>query len=268
MVITVNTSREYDPFRTYRPYFEYCDKCRKPNDSFSEANYPTYFHKPISRKCWKCGSELKHIFNITFDERKIIGEATDNSKSELVRMSELKNSDPSAFRKQINEWLSIPHVDNYMNNICTHIYRCDWCIEHNEPDNRRQYLFKYKFHYELSNTKSKICPCCGRTMTALGMTNPELGTISQVTNHSLSVLDELRKLKNEDTNKYYWKLGEMQAKHLHIRYPGEPIPIENLIIGIPYAIVVLIKYYFFSWPYSIMVWILLLIVMASLEGCC
>ena len=207
---------------------------------------------------------MRHVYNITYDERTIIGKATGNNVVELVRMSELKSSDPSAFCKQMDEWLAIPDVDNYMNNICTHIYRCDWCIKHSEPDNWRQCLFNYKFHYQLSNAKSKICPCCGRTMTALGMTNPELRTISQVTNHSLSALDELRELKNEDTNKYYWKLGEMQAKHLHIRYPGEPIPIENLI----YAIIFLIKYCFFSWPYSIMVWALLLIVMASLERCC
>lgn len=117
----INMSREYDPFKTYRPYFEYCDKCTEPNDSFSEVNYPTYFHRPISRKCVRCGSELKHIFNITFDERRIIGKATDNSKAELVRMSELKNLSPSAFRKQINEWLAILDVDHYMNNICTYI---------------------------------------------------------------------------------------------------------------------------------------------------
>lgn len=100
-------------------------------------------------------------------------------------------------------------------------------------------------------------------MTALDMTYPELRTISYATDHSLSALDKLRELKNEDTNKYYWKLGELQAKDLHIRYPGEPLPIENLI----YAIILLIKYCFFSWSSSIMVWILLIGLMISLGEC-
>lgn len=64
---------------------------------------------------------MKNVYNITYDERTIIGEATGNNAAELVRMSELKNSNPSVFRKQINEWLAIPDVDNYMNNICIYI---------------------------------------------------------------------------------------------------------------------------------------------------
>lgn len=258
-------ARKYDPLKTYRPHVEYCPQCVAAAKELSKYDFPIFFFEPTTRKCWNnCGNNIRCL-NITSDERDIIMHATDWSVKELERMATLKETNPRAFRKQLKEWSLIPNVDSCLNSK-PRVKRCDWCIEHNivDPKNKHYCYFSNYYNYSLGNTKK--CTTCGKELSILNTTYDELFVWHHLLEDDVSLLNAMLKLRDEDINKYYWEIGTMEAKRRGIRYPGEPIPIENIIVAIPYGIIALIKALFFTWPHSIWAWLIVLGILIAWGG--
>lgn len=257
-------AREYDPFKTYRPHLEYCPKCIATAEHLNHVNFPIYFFEPTTRKCWNnCGTDVRCL-NINGNEREIIMRATDWNVQELERMAALKETNPTAFRKQLKEWSSIPKVNKYLNG-CVFVARCNWCIEHDIVDPKYRAYFCFDNYHKSSLNPIEKCPTCGRELSILNVTCEEMIEMGCfLAPGDVSFLNEMLKLRDEDINKYYWKLGTMQAKRFGIRYPDEPIPIWDLTLRIPVAIIMLLKTIFFTWPHSFWAWFALIVVIAKL----
>lgn len=260
-------AREYDPFKTYRPHLEYCPKCTAADQRLNPLSLGVIFYEPIKCQCWRCGNTLRYL-NINTYEKYVIMNATDCDVEELERMAALKETDPTAFRNQIKEWAVLPKVKRFLD-LNWHIFikRCDWCIEHNIVDSEYKNYFRFNnYHLSAPNLIEK-CPNCGKMLTVIDIPKDEFVELSRcLAKDDLSSLNEMLKLRDEDINKYYWKLGTMQAKRLDIRYPDDPISIGDLILRIPVAIIMLLKIIFFTWPQSFWAWLIVLGILIAWGG--
>ncbi len=229
-------ARKYDPNKTYRPHTEYCPRCVTAKENSYHGFFPTYFFESTTtHKCRHCGSTMRCL-NIDGYEKNVIMRATDWNVSELERMAALKETDPTTFKKQLNKWLSHPDVDYFFKYGLSHVARCDWCIKLDWINGVIFYKDGRCFpHYALTPLRPvKKCKYCGRELSILDVSQGEIDEIAKLAPHGMSFLNEMLKLRDEDINKYYWKLGKMQTRRLGIRTPRELL--INRILGSLYII--------------------------------
>lgn len=260
--------REYDPNKTYRPHTEYCENCMPyMGEGSFNSSCLVFYYEPASRCCYKCGRKYKCI-DISRKELDIIGRATSGNRHELERLVELKKVNLPGFNNEIDTMRKTIEK-RWGNRSFSHIYKCSWCIKHNsgQPHRKTPYeTYYYDNYYILDDSVSHKCPVCERDMDMPNIDISELGVIGRATNKDMSALNDMLKLKDTDINKYYWKLGAMEADYLGIRYPGDPIPIGEIAERMPHAIILLLKGIFFTWPHSILTWLIVLGILIAWGG--